>query len=89
MVIFQKIEGKTTSLNFWIQKIEGKNTTLQFWFKDWKEKPLPWNFLSAFLTSTILNIAQEWYLHYFWNAEVILHNDILENLIPEQNSKSY
>ena len=43
-VVFQKFEGKTTTLKFWIQKLEEKTTTLIFWFKDWKKKPLPWNF---------------------------------------------
>ena len=44
MVIFQKFEGKTTTLKNWIHKFEEKTTTLIFWFKDWKEKPLPRNF---------------------------------------------
>ena len=29
MVVFQKLEGKTTTLNFWNQKLEGKTTTLK------------------------------------------------------------
>ena len=31
MVVFQKLEGKTTTLKFWNQKVEGKTTTLNFW----------------------------------------------------------
>ena len=31
MVVFQKLEGKTTTLKFWNQKLEGKTTTLNFW----------------------------------------------------------
>ena len=41
MVVFQKFEGKTTTLKFSIQKFEGKTTTLNFEFKNLKEKPLP------------------------------------------------
>ena len=33
MVVFQKLEGKTTTLNFWNQKLEGKTTTLKNWIK--------------------------------------------------------
>ena len=29
MVVFQKLEGKTTTLNFWNQKLERKTTTLK------------------------------------------------------------
>ena len=31
MVVFQKLEGKTTTLKFWNKKLEGKTTTLMFW----------------------------------------------------------
>ena len=31
MVVFQKLEGKTTTLKFWNKKMEGKTTTLMFW----------------------------------------------------------
>ena len=31
MVVFQKLEGKTTTLKFRNQKLEGKTTTLNFW----------------------------------------------------------
>ena len=31
MVVFQKLEGKTTTLKFRNQKLEGKTTTLIFW----------------------------------------------------------
>ena len=31
MVVFQKFEGKTTTLKNWIQKFEGKTSTLNFW----------------------------------------------------------
>ena len=41
MVVFQKLEEKTTTLNFLNQKLEGKTTTLMFGFKDRKENPLP------------------------------------------------
>jgi hypothetical protein len=30
MVVFQKLEGKTTTLNFLNKKLEGKTTTLMF-----------------------------------------------------------
>ena len=33
MVVFQKLKGKTTTLNFWNQKLEGKTTTLKNWIK--------------------------------------------------------
>ena len=33
MVVFQKLEGKTTTLNFWNQKLEGKPTTLKNWIQ--------------------------------------------------------
>ena len=38
MVVFQKLEGKTTTLNFWSQKLEGKTTTLIFWNQKLKGK---------------------------------------------------
>ena len=38
MVVFQKLEGKTTTLNFWNQKLEGKTTTLNFWNQKWEGK---------------------------------------------------
>ena len=33
MVVFQKLEGKTTTSNFWNEKLEGKTTTLKHWIK--------------------------------------------------------
>ena len=39
MVVFQKLEGKTTTLNFWNQKLEGKTTTLNFWNQKLEGKP--------------------------------------------------
>ena len=32
-ILNSKLEGKTTTLIFWIQKLEGKTTTLNFWIQ--------------------------------------------------------
>jgi hypothetical protein len=44
MVVFQKMEGKTTTLKFWIQKFEGKTTTLTFWIQKLEGKTTTLNF---------------------------------------------
>ena len=64
-----KIERNSTTLKNWIKKLEGKPTSLKngrkFYYSqklcfdkffEWKE----YNFLSGFLTNTILNFCQEW-----------------------------
>ena len=78
MVVFQKLEGKTTTLKFQNQKFEGKTTTLKNWIQKMEgnsttysqklcfDRIFAWkehNFPSGFLTNTILNFAQECSLH--------------------------
>ena len=74
MVVFQKLEGKTTTLKNWIIRMEGNSTKYSqklcfdkfFALKEY-------NFPSGFLTNTILNFAQEWKLP---NGSIYLFYDL-------------
>ena len=46
MAVFQKFEGKTTTLKNWIQKFKGKTTTLNFLNQKYEEKTTKGGFFS-------------------------------------------
>ena len=66
MVVFQKLEGKTTTLKFWNQKWEGKTTTLYFWNQKWEGKTTTlkfWNQKLEGKTTTPKNCVLTEFLH--------------------------
>ena len=66
MVVFQKLEGKTTTLKFWNQKLEGKTTTLNLWNQKLEGKTTTLNFWDQKLegkTTTPKNCVLTNFLH--------------------------
>ena len=97
MVVFQKLEGKTTTLKFWNQKLEGKTTTLNFWnqklegktttLKNWIKKmegnsTTPKNcVLTDFLHERSTIFLLLFSLIWFW---ILLRNDFCSNFRQSQ-----
>ena len=102
MVVFQKFEGKTTTLKFWNQKLEGKTTTLNFWnqklegktttLKNWikrmeENSTTPKNcVLTIFLHNRSIIFLLVFSLIRFW---ILLRNDYCLNLTHDSQSESY
>ena len=86
MVVFQKLEGKTTTLKNWIKRMEGNSTTPKNCVLTknfaWKE----YNFPSGFLTNTILNFAQECLLSFFSALLLCLLSFFLYQSLQQRHS---